>query len=569
MVGIAYNDRTVTIDAGAGQLVFDCDFPLIAAGDVQVWRRRAGVSTQLTLTVDYLVSNLGVDKNARVTLLAGALAGDRYVLYGRRDPERSTQFQSDRAFIADDVEAGLDDVVIVLQELRRDLDRAGSVGAPIEGAALSGGHSGYTDLAFVDLEDQAVAPAAPSAGDARLFKQTVAGADALMVKFSSGAVFNITQPASLYASMVTLETSAAASAAVAGVSRIAAETAAATAVGLVAGVNLPALSPAVANYYLKVKPDGSGYDHALSVGAVSSVAGKTGAVGLVKADVGLGSVDNTPDASKPISAAVAAALAGKAPAVSPNFSVGVNSIRDILPIGAANFTATAPGVAQGEGTGYSFQATFPAPSVDHAPRRVADITARFRGGVWGAEALSVHVGKGGASNDAGALSNEVVTVLTTGRVGVGAGKTAPSTTLDLGGTAGVDGVRFPDGTLQTSAATASATAFVRMNVISGSYFIQSDRNVSSITRRSAGRITINLDAPMVDALACVVATIALTTASFTVTVGSAYSQTNGHLQAVNDEGAWSSTTAVGLAFVSTPGNIYVDPTGIVNAVVFR
>lgn len=44
---------------------------------------------------------------------------------------------------------------------------------------------------------------------------------------------------------------------------------------------------------------------------VTSVAGKTGAVTLVKADVGLGSVDNTTDASKPISTATQAALDGK------------------------------------------------------------------------------------------------------------------------------------------------------------------------------------------------------------------------------------------------------------------
>lgn len=44
---------------------------------------------------------------------------------------------------------------------------------------------------------------------------------------------------------------------------------------------------------------------------VSSVNGKTGAVTLAKADVGLGNVDNTSDASKPISTATAMALAGK------------------------------------------------------------------------------------------------------------------------------------------------------------------------------------------------------------------------------------------------------------------
>ena len=44
---------------------------------------------------------------------------------------------------------------------------------------------------------------------------------------------------------------------------------------------------------------------------VQSVAGRTGAVTLAKADVGLGNVDNTSDANKPISTATQAALDGK------------------------------------------------------------------------------------------------------------------------------------------------------------------------------------------------------------------------------------------------------------------
>src|SRR5690606_33307901 len=47
-------------------------------------------------------------------------------------------------------------------------------------------------------------------------------------------------------------------------------------------------------------------------GAVTSVAGKTGDVSLVKGDVGLGQVDNTSDANKPVSTAQAAAIAAKA-----------------------------------------------------------------------------------------------------------------------------------------------------------------------------------------------------------------------------------------------------------------
>lgn len=60
---------------------------------------------------------------------------------------------------------------------------------------------------------------------------------------------------------------------------------------------------------------GSTYQQITS-GAVDSVAGKTGVVTLVKADVGLGNVDNTTDLSKPISTATQSALDLKASASS-------------------------------------------------------------------------------------------------------------------------------------------------------------------------------------------------------------------------------------------------------------
>ena len=61
--------------------------------------------------------------------------------------------------------------------------------------------------------------------------------------------------------------------------------------------------------YLR-KNDGT--DAIVEIGPVRSVAGRTGAVTLAKADVGLGDVDNTSDAAKPISTATQTALNGKA-----------------------------------------------------------------------------------------------------------------------------------------------------------------------------------------------------------------------------------------------------------------
>lgn len=57
--------------------------------------------------------------------------------------------------------------------------------------------------------------------------------------------------------------------------------------------------------------------------AVSSVAGKTGAVSLVKGDVGLANVDNTSDVNKPLSTAAQTALASKVETSTLSSSWGV------------------------------------------------------------------------------------------------------------------------------------------------------------------------------------------------------------------------------------------------------
>lgn len=81
---------------------------------------------------------------------------------------------------------------------------------------------------------------------------------------------------------------------------------------------------------------GDGTWAAAPADAVSSVAGKTGAVTLVKGDVGLGSADNTSDADKPVSTATQTALNLKAnlaaPALTGNATIDGSLIgfRDIV-----------------------------------------------------------------------------------------------------------------------------------------------------------------------------------------------------------------------------------------------
>ena len=64
----------------------------------------------------------------------------------------------------------------------------------------------------------------------------------------------------------------------------------------------------------------AGVEVGAQVNTVTRVAGKTGAVTLAKTDVGLGNVDNTSDANKPVSTAQKSALDAKAPTASPSFT---------------------------------------------------------------------------------------------------------------------------------------------------------------------------------------------------------------------------------------------------------
>lgn len=77
---------------------------------------------------------------------------------------------------------------------------------------------------------------------------------------------------------------------------------------------------------------------------VASVAGKTGAVTLAKADVGLGSVDNTSDANKPVSTAQAAAISAKQDTLVSGTSIKTINGASIL--GAGNLTISGGGGTQ-------------------------------------------------------------------------------------------------------------------------------------------------------------------------------------------------------------------------------
>ena len=91
----------------------------------------------------------------------------------------------------------------------------------------------------------------------------------------------------------------------------------------------------------------AGIEAGAQVNTVTSVAGYTGAVTLAKGDVGLGNVDNTSDANKPVSTATQTALNLKANIASPTFTGTVSGITAAM-VGAPSGSGTSTGTNTGD-----------------------------------------------------------------------------------------------------------------------------------------------------------------------------------------------------------------------------
>ena len=104
----------------------------------------------------------------------------------------------------------------------------------------------------------------------------------------------------------------------------------------------------------------------------------------------------------------------QAQAVSGKCAVGTN---------AATFIATTPGLANGERSAYSFDATFQNFPTDVGPRRTADIIAGFNGGIWGTEYLAFAVG---ASNDTRVVTTERMRINAAGQLLIGSSSGSPA-----------------------------------------------------------------------------------------------------------------------------------------------
>lgn len=122
---IAVNLRTVGYVATAGQTVFGVPFPLTDAADrdaLKVARARAGVEAVLVRGTDYVV-DIVTGTTCNVRLLVGATLNDILVIDGARPIERNSAFVSAEAYRSGDHNNEIDRVIIMIQEIRRELAR--------------------------------------------------------------------------------------------------------------------------------------------------------------------------------------------------------------------------------------------------------------------------------------------------------------------------------------------------------------------------------------------------------------------------------------------------------------
>jgi hypothetical protein len=124
-ISVLYSTRSSAFVATAGQTAFPLDWPVLAAGDVVVTRYRLGEPATLVLGADYAVTGAGQQTGAQIVLTTGSADKDVLLIEGRMTPQSLTAFMSNRNIPADGFNTALAAMTIMIQELRRDVDRAG------------------------------------------------------------------------------------------------------------------------------------------------------------------------------------------------------------------------------------------------------------------------------------------------------------------------------------------------------------------------------------------------------------------------------------------------------------
>lgn len=199
--------------------------------------------------------------------------------------------------------------------------------------------------------------------------------------------------------------------------------------------------------------------------AVSSVNGYTGAVSLVKADVGLGNADNTSDVNKPVSSATTTQLNLKANIASPTFTgtvggitasmVGLDNVDNTSDLNKPVSTATSTALAGKQATG------------NYITALIGDVTAFGPGSSAATIANSAVIAKVLTGYTAGAGTVSATDSILTAIQKIDANTTAVASTAH-NGLSGLQGgnsteryhLTAAQATIATQAATASVSGYL-------------------------------------------------------------------------------------------------------------
>ena len=115
---ISSNDRRIQYTATSGQTIFPYDFPIAANTEIEVKQTvdSTGVTSTLTLTTDYTVSDVGEASGGDITLVTGAATDDIITITGATPLTRTTDFSNAGDFLASDLNDQLDNQLKILQE---------------------------------------------------------------------------------------------------------------------------------------------------------------------------------------------------------------------------------------------------------------------------------------------------------------------------------------------------------------------------------------------------------------------------------------------------------------------
>ncbi len=133
------DDRRAQFTATGGEGSITYDFPIFASSELLVELQSVAGAAKTTLVevTDYTVNNVGEEDGGTITLVVAATLNEVYTLTGALPESRTTDFQQAGQFRASTVNREFDRMAIMIQQLRRDMDRAARMASEDTGTEAS------------------------------------------------------------------------------------------------------------------------------------------------------------------------------------------------------------------------------------------------------------------------------------------------------------------------------------------------------------------------------------------------------------------------------------------------